>query len=260
MSTPVFNAANFERGDEIDNPYLTYTPGTTFVSESPDGSVVDNFQVTDRTLMVDGAQTAVIVDTVTVDGVTEEIATDYFAQDKAGNVWYFGEDVMNFIGGSLDNTSGTWRAGADGALPGIIMESHPKVGDTYAQENAPGVAQDQAEVLSKHGHETLESGSVKNLLQIQETTPLDPTALEQKFYLRGVGEVLSLDLTSGERLELVSIQHDGKEVSLSDLPISGHRGDAGGGSSWGSMDNSAPNHGTDFTLSGGQWVTMSFGT
>ena len=50
-----------------------------------------------------------------------EKTNDYFAQDKAGNVWYFGEDTKEFENGKVVSTEGTWRAGVDGATPGIIM-------------------------------------------------------------------------------------------------------------------------------------------
>jgi hypothetical protein len=39
----------------------------------------------------------------------------------------------------------------------------------------------------------------------QETTPLEPDALENKYYAPGVGNVLTVDLVTGERDELISI-------------------------------------------------------
>src|SRR2546428_7172754 len=38
-----------------------------------------------------------------------------------------------------------------------------------------------------------------------ETTPLEPDLLEDKFYAAGVGNLLTVDATTGERVELVAI-------------------------------------------------------
>ncbi len=56
-----------------------------------------------------------------------------------GNVWYLGEFATNYEyddNGNLirTNTGGSWEAGVDGALPGIIMQANPEVGDQYYQE------------------------------------------------------------------------------------------------------------------------------
>ena len=102
----------------IDNPFFDLQPGTTFITESPDGSEVDNFVVTRETKVIDGVVCHVIHDTALVDGEVVEKTNDYFAQDKAGNVWYFGEDTKEFENGKVVSTEGTWRAGVDGAHAG----------------------------------------------------------------------------------------------------------------------------------------------
>jgi len=38
-----------------------------------------------------------------------------------------------------------------------------------------------------------------------ETTPLEPDPIENKFYGRHVGNVLTVDATTGERSELISV-------------------------------------------------------
>jgi hypothetical protein len=68
----------------------------------------------------------VVHDQVSRDG---EDTYDWYAQDKDGNVWYFGEDTKEFEGGQVVSTEGSWEAGKDGALPGIVMEADPRVGD-----------------------------------------------------------------------------------------------------------------------------------
>jgi hypothetical protein len=200
--------ANFV--DKIDNPFFPLQPGTTFNYQSTDGSVVDVFTVTNQTKTILGVECVVVQDNVFTDGKLSETTLDYFAQDKAGNVWYFGEDTKELnANGKVVSTEGTWLAGKHGATPGIIMEASPKVGDHYNQEFAPGVAEDQATVDSLNAHVKVPFGNFNHVLDTTETTPLDPATLDHKFYAQGVGNVLSVDLATGERLELVSITHSG---------------------------------------------------
>ncbi|HEX9824363.1 MAG TPA: hypothetical protein VGB51_08230, partial [Actinomycetota bacterium] len=72
-----------------------------------------------------------------LDGRIQEVAYDLYAQDDAGAVWYFGEDVFNFADGVIVDTHGTWIAGKDGPAA-MIMPAEPKVGDVYRPENIPG--------------------------------------------------------------------------------------------------------------------------
>jgi hypothetical protein len=71
-----------------------------------------------------------------LDGRIHEVALDWYAQDDAGNVWYFGEDVFNYEDGIVADTDGTWIAGEDGP-PGMIMPADPGVGQAYRPENIP---------------------------------------------------------------------------------------------------------------------------
>jgi hypothetical protein len=71
-----------------------------------------------------------------VDGRIHEVALDWYAQDDAGNVWYFGEDVFNYEDGVVADTDGTWIAGEDGPV-GMIMPADPQVGQAYRPENIP---------------------------------------------------------------------------------------------------------------------------
>ena len=198
----------------IDNPFFTLEPGATFITESPEGSdvhEVDNFVVTRETKVIDGVVCHVIHDTAIVDGEVVEKTNDYFAQDKAGNVWYFGEDTKEFENGKVVSTEGTWRAGVDGAQPGIIMEASPHTGDSYDQENAPPVAQDHAVVLSVNDKVTVPYGTFDHVLVTEETSPLTPDEIEWKHYAAGVGFLLTKDGHSPhDPLEqLVTIRVDG---------------------------------------------------
>ena len=194
---------------KIDNPFLPLQPGTTFIYKGlKEGDKLrDVFAVTDRTVVIDGVTCRVVHDRVFVHGVLQENTFDYFAQDTDGNVWYFGEDTEELNKrGKVVSTAGTWRAGVNGAQPGVIMEAHPKVGDHYFQEVAAPIAQDEATVLNLHEIVAVPFGKFTNCLQTREFTQLEPGNVEHKFYARGVGFILGVVVKGGkERLALVNI-------------------------------------------------------
>ena len=207
-------ARNIEPGDfttKIDNPYYPLVPGTTYMYEgTKDGSQVrDEYKVTRRTKMVMGVRCRVVLDRFYVEDVLEEETLDWFAQDEDGNVWYFGEDAKEFDeNGNVISTEGSWEAGVDGALPGIVMEAHPRVGDTYRQEYAVGVAQDMGTVLALHQKVKLADRTFKNCLKTKDFSALD-SAVEHKSYAPGIGFILSIMVNGGEeRIELVDMIKD----------------------------------------------------
>src|SRR5262245_1764285 len=156
--------------DKIDNPFFPLQPGTTFTYKSTDGSEVDIVTVTHQTINILGVKCVVVSDNSYVNSILAETTLDYYAQDKAGNVWYFGEDTKELdANGNVISTEGTWLAGKDGATQGIIMEASPKVGDQYDQENAPGVAQDHARVASLNAEVNVPFGIFDDVLKTKET-------------------------------------------------------------------------------------------
>lgn len=206
-AAPAFNPADFVQ--IIDNPYFTLQPGTTFTSASRDGESSNNFVVTRETKEILGVICIVVADTAFEDGEVVERTRDYFAQDKEGNVWYFGEDTKEIENGHVVSTAGSWLAGVNGALPGIVMEADPRVGDRYDQEDAPGIAEDEAEVLALNATVHSSYGIFHGALRTADFTPLEPDLLEHKFYVKGVGQVLTLDRNTGEIEELVAIEVEG---------------------------------------------------
>lgn len=190
----------------VDNPYFPLQPGTTYTSMTPDGSVVDTFFVSRQTKQVLGVTCVVVIDTVIEDGELVERTDDYFAQDKEGNVWYFGEASRDFENGKVVSTEGSWLAGVNGAEPGFIMKADPRPGDAYDQEHAPGIAEDQAKVLALSASARTPYGVFHEALRVAETNPLEPGALEHKLYAKGVGQVLVVDKVGGDIEHLVSVE------------------------------------------------------
>lgn len=180
---------------EIDNPYWPMRPGTTWVyREGPQRVEVT---VTNDTKEVMGIEARVVHDLVTEDGETVEDTFDWYAQDSDGNVWYLGEDTKEYENGKVVSTEGSWEAGVDGAQPGVIVPADPEVGMEYRQEYLEGEAEDAAEVLSLDERVVVPYGSYAMVLMTKDFTPLDPEILEHKFYAKGVGPVLVLELSPG---------------------------------------------------------------
>jgi hypothetical protein len=206
-ATDEINPADFTV--RIDNPFFPLPPGITFIYRGHKelSKERDLFAVTDRTIVIDGVTCRVVHDRVFVRGVLQENTFDYFAQDRDGNVWYFGEDTEELDRhGNVVSTEGTWRAGVNGAQPGVIMEAHPQVNDHYFQELAAPLAQDEATVLSRHATAAVPLAKFRNCLLTREFTQLEPGNVEHKFYARGIGFVLSVVVKGGkERLALVNI-------------------------------------------------------
>ncbi|HEX9993004.1 MAG TPA: hypothetical protein VGB14_08770 [Acidimicrobiales bacterium] len=203
----VFNPARFD-GGPVDNPWLPLEPRTTttYEARTEDGLQRTVVTVTGDTREIAGVPAVVVRDTVTVDGEVIEDTFDWLAQDADGNVWYLGEDTKEYEDGEVVSTEGSWEAGVDGAEPGILMEADPQPGDAYRQEHYEGHAEDEARVVALGESATVPFGSWDDLLVTEDTTPLEPDVVERKYYARGIGVVLEVDLTSGEREELVSVE------------------------------------------------------
>ena len=207
------NPRDFVR--RVTNPYFPLTPGTVYnYAGTADGETETSIlTVTDQTKRILGVTTTVVWDRVWVNGVLHEETFDWYAQDRAGNVWYFGEDSKEFDNGQV-NTAGSWEAGVNGAQPGIIMLADPHVGDRYQQELAPGVAEDMARVSSVNRRVTVPAGEYDNVLTTLESTPLEPDFQEVKYYAWGIGAVLSEVKKGGAgRVELISVSSTATRAS-----------------------------------------------
>lgn len=186
--------------DTVSNPFLPLLPGSrwTYRAVNDEGDV-ETIEVTvlDERRTVMGVSTVVVRDVVSIDDEVIEDTFDWFAQDRDGNVWYFGEDTTEYADGKPD-TSGSWEAGIDGALPGIVMPAEPTVtGTGYRQEYLPGEAEDMGEVIATSGSVSTEFGTFDDVIVTRDWTPLEPDVVEEKTYARGVGMVHE-SKTSGE--------------------------------------------------------------
>ena len=194
---------------EIDNPYWPMKPGSQWVFRETDAEgAVSRVVVTvlDKTKVIaNGVEARIVHDQVTEGGQITEDTYDWYAQDSDGNLWYFGEDTTEYENGKPKTKEGSWEAGVDGALPGVIMPASPQVGMTYREEYYEGHAEDGASIISTDSLAKVPSGRFEHGIQTRNFSDIEPDVIEEKIYAEGVGVVLEITVSGGsDRAELLS--------------------------------------------------------
>ena len=201
---PKIDPANFTH--VINNPWHPLVPGTilNYIEKEGNETRENKVEVTHETKTIMGVKCVVVHDTVTIGGKIAEDTFDWYAQDKEGAVWYFGEDTKEFKPGGRVNTVGSWESGVSGAQPGIIMPAHPQPGEPYRQEYKSGEAEDMGQVVALNEATTVPAGTYKDCVRTKEWSLLE-SGSEKKWYARGIGFVRS-ESTGGEVSTLISVK------------------------------------------------------
>ena len=224
---PRFASATFGHSLNINNPYFPLVQGSKYTYEVEEaGQIVETIvvEVPVQTKTILGVQTQVVRDRVfRPDGQLIEDTFDWYAQDDTGNVWYLGEQVTNYKydeqGNFVETTSGgSWEAGVNGAVAGVIMEANPRVGDRYYQEFHANDVLDQAAVLARGKTVTVPVGTFSNVLRTRDTSVMEPMGLKDKYFAPGLGTIkeFGYDYLTGEVNEvvrLVSVTLNGQAVT-----------------------------------------------
>lgn len=193
---------------EVTNPWFPLKPGSVWRYKGlKEGmKTTDRVTATHRTKKILGVTTTVVHDIVSVGGKPEEVTDDFYAQDRKGNVWYFGEETEELnANGKPTSTEGSFEAGVEGARPGVLIPGHPKVGLVGRQEFFKGEAEDHFRVLDLKASVSVPFTSTLRALRTREWTPLEPATVDNKYYVRGVGTVREIAVKGPvEKLELVA--------------------------------------------------------
>ena len=207
LAQPQFNLANFSHPLDITNKYWPLPAGRhiVFFEESEGICSVDDFVITDQTKQFGGAYAGLtarqIDDEVWLDAdcdggrdVLLETALDWHAQDNAGNIWYFGEDTTEFLFDDQGNPTGSskegsWEAGVDGGIAGLVMLANPKIGQSYRQEFSAGVAEDYGQIIGLNRNVSIGLGDFSGCIVTKEWSPLARGFVEHKTYCPNVGLV-----------------------------------------------------------------------
>ncbi len=171
ISAVYFSAA--DDGCEVSESVVSGTTGSGFFTIPFD---INALVVRDREWMDEEC---------TGDYVLVEDTFDWYAQDDDGNVWYLGEDTTAWDDEANCLTdAGSWKAGDDGAVPGVLMLSKPRPGVSYRQEYYEGEAEDWAKILRLNARVSIDFGGYLGCLMTKEYTPLSPGEIEHKLYCR----------------------------------------------------------------------------
>jgi hypothetical protein len=175
---------------KVDHPLvpLTSVHSTEFEGQEGDTDVRVVSRVLDKTTRVAGVRVAIVDVREFEDGELVERTKDYFAQERNGRVWYFGERVNDIENGKVVGHEGQWLAGKRKAKPGLFMPAEPRLGQVFQQERAPGVAEDRSKVVAVGLEVTTPAGRFEKCVKTRDYAPLDKRT-EFKFYCPGVGLV-----------------------------------------------------------------------
>jgi hypothetical protein len=184
------------------NPFYPLTPGLVTKLKGTDGDEKfrQSVRITSRTKMIAGVETVVVRDVLRrPDGTIAEKTDDWYAADDDGNVWYFGEDTATYDeNGHLESREGSWEAGVDGAIAGIIMPADPRPSTAAYMEFAKGEAEDQAWVVQRMPYVVTPGGRQDHVVRTLEWSRLEPGVVSRKFYARGLGIVEERDIAAGD--------------------------------------------------------------
>jgi hypothetical protein len=187
----------------VTNLWFPLPVGRTYVySGVKDGkSALDIVIASPRTRLVDGVRTRVVEDRLYLNGVLEERTSDYYAQDRCGNVWYFGEDTAELDAhGRVISTEGSFHAGVDGAQAGVFMQAAPELGRRFRQEWYAGQAEDTFRVVDIASRVSVPFGTFNRALRTEERTALEPGVVDAKYYVAGVGVVFEGSLSGAREI------------------------------------------------------------
>jgi hypothetical protein len=207
---PSINPAEFE--PRIAHKYFTLEPGTkfTYKRETSRGTERVETVVLRETRQVMGVTATVVREVEWLNDKLIEDTRNWYAQDRSGNVWYFGEAVDNYKNGKVTDHEGSWEAGVEGAKPGIVMVKEPKAGESFPQ----GSSEDMRSVVSLGASVSVPQGKFQDCLKVRDWNPDEGTATStHKYFCAGVGYIaLKESGKTGaarvERAELISVSRD----------------------------------------------------
>ena len=188
---------------QVAHRYFPLIPGTTWTYEGEEDGAAREDVV--RTLpeprLVMGVSCTGVRQEVSLDGEPFEYTLEWYAEDRAGNVWKFGEESFEFDGLDFRRTEDSWIAGQDGARAWLALPAVPRVGQAFS--GGPAGSEDRVEVGSVRETVAVGAGTFRDCLLLEEN-PDDVEDQDIILYGDGVG-MISMRFAEG-RIDLVSIE------------------------------------------------------
>jgi hypothetical protein len=190
----------------VDHRFFPLEPGTTWVYEGESDGMFrrDVVRVPDTFREILGVNCTAMVQEVFLDHVLVELTMHWFAMDRDGNVWAFGEESVTFGNGPPQITEDSWVAGEQDVHPWMILAAEPRIGDVYVGHNRGH--SDVVTVLALDESVNVPAGQFNGCLAAREEDPDDPEDTDRIIYAPGTG-LVSEQSTNGA-LRLTSIRHD----------------------------------------------------
>jgi hypothetical protein len=205
-----FGDCTFVNNDsEGGNPYFSLHPGHQLVLEGEeDGEEIFvvvtvteelqtiEFEYNGETIKL---KARVVKEDEYIDGELVEESFNYFSRCKETNaVYYFGEWVINYEDEGTNN-DGSWIAGANDALPGLIMPGTFLLGSRYFQEIAEeDEAVDRGENTAMGLEEEVIAGEFEGCVEVVDTNPAENVCKTKdgdvKIYCPGIGLVVDEEI------------------------------------------------------------------
>jgi len=189
IPTPDPHPADFTA--DVDNTWFPLPPGTSWTYRRSTTSGSDRVVATAlaRTRRIDGVETRPVRWVAAHRGRTTPLAVRWYAQDTAGNVWWFGQRLTS-AGADLDAlATRSWQAGRDGAQAGLVMAADPRMGDGYRNAYQPGVVERRSTVLSVRATASLPRRTYRDTVLTRDLSRVEPIHVVQSYYAPGTGLV-----------------------------------------------------------------------
>ncbi|HEX3932524.1 MAG TPA: hypothetical protein VHW64_17650 [Nocardioides sp.] len=196
IPTPSPDPADF--GGGATNPWFPLAPGTrwTYRQYSPTGHERVTATVLPGRRVVDGIATRAVRWQALVGRRAHTVMVRWYAADRAGDVWWFGQRVTPF-GPPLDAlATRSWLAGDSHAEAGLVLSAAPRMGDGYLNGSQPRVVARHSTVLSLDGTVSTTEHTYRHTVVTRDLSSLAPIHIVQTFFARGIGLVAQTDTTS----------------------------------------------------------------
>jgi hypothetical protein len=207
IPTPSPDPADF--GPRVDNPWFPLATGTrwTYRRYTPYGSQILTATVLPRTRDVAGVAATAVRWQVIRHGHGVTAVVRWYAEDRAGNVWWLGQRVRRSAAAVDPLADRSWLAGQGGAEAGLVVSAVPRVGDGYANAQAPGVIERRSTVVSLTATVATPRRTYADAVMARDSGSRHPTQVEQTFFVRGIGVVAqqTSDVTTSD-LALVRVR------------------------------------------------------
>ena len=179
-------AANFVRG--FSQSCFPLIEGTTWILEGEELGLPrrEEVRVLDTPRVLAGIVSTGLEQSVVVGGIVVEMTTEWFAEDRTGNVWKLGEESVEFDGLVFVPTADSWLVGQPGTWPFMAFPADPFVGARWIGYVNDGF--DTFITRSRTASVVVPAGAFSDCLEIDEN-PDDAEDHDIILYAPGIGRV-----------------------------------------------------------------------